>query len=221
MKRPTTDHRRNAWEKMRETGRRPTDARPACRRYLIVCEGEKTEPNYFKSLAETLDWDQVQVEVDPTGMNTQSLVERARKRKSEKNQLGVASFDEIWVVFDRDSFKSDQFDNAIKSADAAGMKAAWSNEAFELWYVLHFEFRNSGMSRRDYRRVLTRHLKQRYKKNDPEMYDKLEELGNQSLAIRYAKSLDKARIADKQPPSAANPCTLVYKLVERLQAFES
>jgi len=221
MKRPTMYRRRPAWEKTRATGRRLEDARRKSKRFLVVCEGEKTEPNYFKSLAATLEWDQIEVVVDPAGMNTQSLVERARARKIEKNQLGEPSFDEVWVVFDKDSFKPAQFDNAIRSAEAAGMKAAWSNEAFELWYVLHFESRITGMPREDYRRVLSGHLGQRYKKNDTEMYDKLKKLGNQAKAIRYAKRLDMGRKDAKLSPSTANPCTLVYKLVEKLQEFES
>ncbi|MBU1244853.1 RloB family protein [Myxococcota bacterium] len=216
MKRPSKETQKNPWAQSRATGRRRQDFRRQCRRFLIVCEGEKTEPNYFKSLAALLDWDKIDVEIDPAGMNTRSLVDRAIPRKMDRNDVGEPLFDEIWVVFDKDSFKPDQFDNAIHKAEAAGLKVAWSNEAFELWYVLHFQYRNTGMPREDYQRVLTGYLKQPYKKNDSEMYDKHGQLGNQPRAIRFAKRLEMARTDASCQPSAAHPCTLVYKLVETL-----
>lgn len=32
-----------------------------------------------------------------------------------------------------------EFDEAIRTAERKGIKIAWSNDAFELWILLHFE----------------------------------------------------------------------------------
>jgi len=71
------------------------------------------------------------------GMNTDSLVEYAiqLKREAEKNNN---PYSWVWCVFDRDSFTSHQFNRAIKIAKNNQIKAAYSNEAFEIWYILHF-----------------------------------------------------------------------------------
>ena len=38
----------------RQEARRKVNFKPKRKNYLIVCEGEKTEPNYFKSLKSSL-----------------------------------------------------------------------------------------------------------------------------------------------------------------------
>ena len=94
---------------------------------------------------------------------------------------------------------------------------AWSNEAFELWYVLHFEYRNTGMSRSQYKSRLTNHLGEEYKKNDSNMYGKLAD--KQQNAIRNATRL--LGIHDSMPRSRCNPATTVHVLVQELLALKS
>ena len=57
-------------------------------------------------------------------------------------------FDRVWVVFDKDDFND--FNEAIALAGRKGFMAGWSNEAFELWYLLHFVYLDSAISRADY-----------------------------------------------------------------------
>jgi len=128
-------------------------------------------------------------------------------------------FDQVWVVFDRDSFEPDDFDNAIKSADANGMKCAWSNEAFELWYILNFEYRNTGMNRTEYKGRLTNLLGEPYCKNATDMYQKLLKIGNQTQAMAWAKMLQQNSKERQLPPSKSNPCTTVSTLIEELNRF--
>ena len=53
----------------------------------------------------------------------------------------------IWCVYDRDKEETPaklskgniSFDESIKTANSNGIKVAWSNDAFELWILLHFE----------------------------------------------------------------------------------
>ena len=97
------------------------------RRFLIVCEGEKTEPNYFRKFPENPEvYDRI--DVHGTGYNTISLVNEAIKLKIE---------------------------------------------AFEIWYMLHFNFYDSALSRNQYKEKLSELLGRPYKKNDEDMYQLL------------------------------------------------
>lgn len=198
---------------------RRLDTREERQRFLIVCEGEKTEPNYFESFKQDLPRQVVQLEIFGEGANTLSLVTKAQARR-DSSASGDYPFDQVWVVFDRDSFDPDNFDNAIHSADSYGMHCAWSNEAFELWYVLHFEFRSTGMSRTEYQGKLGELLGETYRKNAPDMYLKLSKIGNQSQAVAWAKSMYDQILASGVPPSRSNPCTTVFLLVEQLNLFK-
>jgi hypothetical protein len=157
-------------------------------RFLIVCEGEKTEPNYFESFIQILPRQVVQLEIFGEGANTLSLVAKAKALRDRRVSSDYP-FDQVWVVFDRDSFEPDDFDNAIHKVEACGMHCAWSNEAFELWYILHFEFRNTGMSRTEYQGKLGELLGETYRKNASDMYQKLLRIGKQSQAMDWAKVL--------------------------------
>lgn len=78
---------------------------------LIVCEGEKTEPNYFNSFPIT----NIKVKTIGTGRNTESLVDEAVRKWIE-----FASEDEfyerLWCVFDRDSFSQKSYDGAFQKS---------------------------------------------------------------------------------------------------------
>ena len=63
-----------------ETARK-IDSKNKRKYYLIVCEGEKTEPNYFKSLKNALPKGVLEIcefNIDGTGYNTESLVKKER-----------------------------------------------------------------------------------------------------------------------------------------------
>ncbi len=184
--------------------------------FLIVCEGEKTEPNYFEAFRDDLPKGTVNVEIHGEGMNTLSLVNRAREIR-ENMERKERTVDKVWVVFDRDSFRPDDFDNAISKAESLGYGAAWSNEAFELWYLLHFELRTTSMMRTDFQQKLTRHLKRAYQKNASDMYSTLKDRTDQACA--NAQRL--VELNEGIAPHNANPCTHVHELVAELRALVS
>lgn len=117
---------------------------------LIVCEGTKTEPNYFKSFPKKVGVFVFDIQTAGTGTNTLKVIEKA----IELRDNSIAKFDRVWAVFDRDSFKSNSFNSAISKAKANNISCAWSNEAFELWYLLHFQYRNTPMSRMEYAKAI-------------------------------------------------------------------
>ena len=178
--------------------------------FLIVCEGEKTEPNYFRSFK----LHSAAVKVVGCGMNTRSLVEKALeiKKKAEDND---ERFDQVWCVFDRDSFSLQNFNTAFDIAGRKNIKIAYSNEAFELWYLLHFHYFDTGISRDGYKKKLSKLLSEPYKKNSTEMYRKL--LDKQIHALRNAENLLKTY--NPSNPGENNPSTTVHRLVAELNKF--
>ena len=101
---------------------------------LVVCEGTKTEPNYFEAFAEIEQGVVVyDIEVKGLGRGTIDVVEKAIRLKNKNN------YDRVWAVFDKDDFPAKDFNKAIEMAQNNGVEVAWSNEAFELWYLYHFQ----------------------------------------------------------------------------------
>ena len=130
------------------------------------------------------------------------------------------SFDRVWIVFDKDDF--DDFNAAIAKARRYGFKTAWTNEAFELWYILHFEYLDTGISRHDYLEKLGDAFRKRmsvdnfwYKKGDPEIYHLLQKYGNEEVAKRHAKRL--RTLFHGNDYASHKPCTMVDLLVEELE----
>lgn len=172
---------------------------------MIVCEGAKTEPNYFKSFRVP----KVIIEIQGLGENPKKLVQSANDLKSQDD------YDQVWCVFDRDDWTKEDFNKAISSAENYGFEVAYSNEAFELWYVLHFEFLNTGIPRSDYIKKLTSLLSKKYQKNSNSIYEDLIE--KQNTAIKNAKKL--LEQYEPSQPEQNNPSTTVHLLVEQLNRF--
>jgi hypothetical protein len=186
-------------------------------RYLIVCEGSQTEPNYFngiKSIINQKFGNKISIKnisadritVDGTGRNTEDLVRYA----IEKRKLSDIPYGHVWCVFDKDDFTDAQFNSAIQMCKANGIGAAWSNESIELWFLLHFEYLNTGMSRVQYNKKLDKYFKfhdinhGKYEKNLEDIYAILTHYGNLDDAIRYAKKLD-SQFDDSISPANAKP----------------
>lgn len=156
--------KRKAWDKNRVRLRRTVETRGLPKQtFLIICEGEKTEPNYFDAFKVK----SAKILIQGTGCNTISLVTEAQKIVNSYETDNI-EFDQVWCVFDRDDFY-DTFNDAIFKAQDIGLRVAYSNEAFELWYLLHFIYFDSSITRVDYIRKLNEHLDIEYKKNSTEM----------------------------------------------------
>jgi hypothetical protein len=186
---------------------RKVDTREVKQRFLIVCEGEKTEPNYFRSFR--VPKNVAEIDVQGVGENPSKLVNKAKELKEQEE------YDQVWCVFDRDAWTPEDFNNAIKNATKQGFKVAYSNEAFELWYVLHFEFLNTAIPRSDYVKKLSFLLNRKYQKNSETIYDEL--FRKQATAIKNAINL----LNQYAPPIPAkdNPSTTVHLLVQELNKF--
>ena len=189
-------------------------------RFLIVCEGTKTEPHYFEALIKNYISTVREVTIEGEGRATVALVDRALEIKQELERKNAMSFDRVWVVFDKDDF--DDFNEAIKKAHKLGLHSAWTNEAFELWYYLYFEYLDTGISRAAYIEKLEEAFRNRmgdagfkYQKGNPDNYKLLQQYGREDLAKRFAKQL--RALHNGTDYAKHKPCTMVDKLVEELE----
>jgi len=174
-------------------------------RFLIVCEGEKTEPNYFRKFRVP----GLVLEIHGLGLDPKNLVYEAVSRRTDDE------YDQVWCVFDRDSWTVDDFNGALSSARERGIRVAWSNEAFELWYLLHFNYHDTAIPRSEYITRLDKVLGHTYTKNSTEIYGEL--ANRMGIAMKNATML----LAQYNPPNPAtdNPATTVHLLVEELRRF--
>jgi hypothetical protein len=197
------------WEQ-KPAGRRSANTRER-RRVLIVCEDSKSACHYFESFK----IGPKRAEVFPlgTGMNTDSLVEEAIRRTSRAAHDGQP-YNEAWCVFDRDSFPLENYCRAFQLARANGIRVAWANEAFELWYLLHFNYHDTGISRIDYKARL-KHCGLEYDKADRTIYDQVKD--RQETAFKHARRLERYwNEMGERFPERRNPSTNVHKLVDFL-----
>ena len=196
--------------------------RQAPANYLIVCEGKKTEPNYFNGLKRKINekyGNKVDVlipniDVKGTGMNSTSLVKYTQKTVNHANKV----YGQVWVVFDKDDYNDEQFDAAI---DNCNYNVAWSNPNFELWILAHFKKINRYVSKDDVLQELSKEFQRNglgnYTKNDTNIFDKVTSEGKLQTAIKnceYMEELNK----DGQT-SQRNPMTKVYKIVDGLKEY--
>jgi hypothetical protein len=187
--------------------------------FLIVCEGVRTEPMYFdywkkflpKHLVET-------IKIVGEGDNTINVVRKAiEERDIRAADPIMPNFDQVWAVFDRDDFPADRFDAAIALARQEGIENGASNQAFELWYVLHFQFLQTALHRNDYFAILSRELGFAYTKNDVKVVKALFHIPTIQRAIRWAEQLE--RMHEGKALSDACPLTMVYRLVKELMRY--
>ena len=180
------------------------------RRILIVCEGEKTEPNYFKSFpANPVVYDAIKVA--GVGNNTCFVVNEAIRLRDKAVKEGEP-YIEVWAVFDKDDFTVSDFEKAVQIAAGNYIKCAYSIESFELWYLLHFNYYDTGISRNEYIKKLSSLLGKPYNKNDETMYKTL--FRKMNTAIKNASTLYTRQCCKSL--TEQNPVTLVFQLVQRL-----
>lgn len=98
---------------------RPYGNRPPRRYFLIVCEGEETEPNYFNAIAAQLPKDMVNRNtVKGVGKNTLHLIDAAKEEIEKRRVAGLPDYYYVWLVFDRDEFPADHFNRTIDNTES-------------------------------------------------------------------------------------------------------
>ena len=123
--------------------------------FLIVTEGQVTEPVYFEFLLADLQLYAVRVKVIPGFASdprhvVRDAAEQAQKQQEEfkRGRLALtepAKFDHVWAVIDTDVAVRMGFWNDVKQL-AAGrkVKLAHSTPCFEYWLLLHLQDTTRG-----------------------------------------------------------------------------
>jgi hypothetical protein len=139
----------------------------------------------------------------------------------------AGSYDEVWCVFDFDinlmiSGQAQDFNNAIKVAKERGYHCAYSNDAFELWFVLHYQYIDQQQQRDFFYQVLSSRWGINYTRDGKSLaftkslYNRLLSDGNASQQAAIASSRRLLKIHEDKPYHLQNPVTTVFQLVERL-----
>lgn len=234
-----------------------TDERTAdqTENYIIFCEDEVSEPFYFNSfgIINKLKINTI-LNQKQSKLNLNNTIAHCRANgliifREDGYRVNEERNENIWCIYDRDlEFEefdrirpSDHidFDTAIQTATNAGINVAWSNDAFELWVLLHFEeiaadrpvHRNYIYERltaifsgfypdsAEYQ-VLIAHpnfnYKDVFKKRVPFIIYVIPLLRRKtSTAIKNALALEKT-FGNDTPFHLRNPCTKVHHLVRLL-----
>lgn len=195
------------------------------KRYLIVCEGTKTEPHYLGELLD--DW-RIRPEVvriaPNDGVSPDRVVAHAYALY-EDDALGGDAYDQVYCVFDRDRHTT--FDAAVqrtKDLNAAGkpLIAITSTPCFEVWLLLHFGYTNQPFHAAGKKSVgdqVVAALKAkpgcgRYGKGTKGIYAQLK--GTLDDALNHAEQLRKHGLAT----GSVNPATDFDLLVLALRALK-
>lgn len=201
---------------------------PRANSYLIVTEGTRTEPLYFRGMQKLIqdklggNVDVVElpvIDIKGEGCSTEKLIESTERIVKKAKIL----YQNIWIVFDKDDFLD--FDQAVRTGTEKGYKMAWSNQSFEYWLYLHFSYSDSALHRSEWNEKLDKIFKEyhlgngQYQKNYEDIYEILDEFGGVHTAIKNARRrmADYDREHDK--PSEYDPGTTVYQLVEELRDY--
>lgn len=202
--------------------------KPKANSYLIVTEGERTEPLYFKGIEKLIKekiGGKIEVKEAPVidiqgkGCATGKLIEITDQIVKESKII----YQNIWIVFDKDDFED--FDEAITAGINKGYNIAWSNQSFEYWLYLHFNYSDSALHRQDWNDKLDKIFKEynlgngTYQKNYEDIYNMVNKYNGVDTAIKYAKSRMEKFDKDKIKPSQYDPGTTVFQLVEELKKY--
>jgi len=183
---------------------------------LIVCEGGKTEPQYFDALilAEGLSSANVHVISGDGHTDPVSIVKIAESKLAN-------GYDRIFCVFDRNGHANyEEALSRIESQEAGQngtLTAITSWPCFEVWLLLHFAYSSAPFQKTGNRsacdnvvRSLLGHVPD-YAKGRATTYVEL--VDRLDLAMKHASRLAK----DNVKTGSTNPATSAFELVNYLK----
>lgn len=215
---PRDDHPR---DRQRAKLERKQGNRQPGRRFLVVCEGKKTELGYLQEMRTAMRIHAANLHVVHEGVtDPKGIVESAWNRfQKGDHSFRAKAADVVVAVFDRDEHPSyhEALDFAA-SLDARKAKnddrktirflAIPSNSCFELWVLLHFKDQQTPIHRHDASAQVHRFLPE-YDKGMKGLFAKTREHLPTALQRAY-------RLADQFDPRKDGPWTGMHILVHLL-----
>jgi len=188
---------------------------------LIVGEGDKTEPNYFRELRRE---DAVATRFAVTvkkgrGRSPEAVVREAVQHK-KRQKSGGEGYDEVWCVVDVEGPANRQLiGDAEKLARRNGVTLCLSNPCFEIWLLAHFErtakpYNDCKETIEQLKKHWREHCGQDYRKNDDRLYHRV--AARTPTAIANAKWVRETHFRNTRSTADCNSSTDVYRLVGRL-----
>lgn len=190
---------------------------------LIVCEGEKTEPNYFNELVNFYKISSANVAIDGTcGSSPKSVLDKAIELYENEKSKGDG-YDRVYCVFDRDSHET--YESTVRNISAIQPKNTFlhctSVPCFEYWLILHFMYstkpyvasgnKSSGANAlKDLKNLMPD-----YEKGLKGVFGKLHD------QIEFAKENSKRAYKQSVTNHTDNPSTLIHELVDYLQNIQN
>ena len=183
---------------------------------LIVCEGEKTEPNYFSELKKTFRLSNANVRICGRGSDPLSVVNFAIETFRREPE-----FDRVYCVFDRDRHTT--YDAALdrvrrtRLGKGSRIFAIPSIPCFEFWLLLHFIYTTRPFDAPSGDSICSRVIEElkkyhpEYQKGEQDIFNKMQDSLND--AITNASRVQQFH----QTSGTDNPSTLVHSLVEYLR----
>ena len=128
------------------------------RRFILFCEGEKTEIEYFEAIRRICSSTLIAVETHGGVGVPYTIAEKAVERakalglapRSRRKKDSYEERDQVWAIFDRDEHP--RFKEAVMKCEEQNVGVGRSNPCFELWLILHEQ---------DYDRAEDRHAMQK------------------------------------------------------------
>ena len=201
---------------LNEQLQRRRGVRDLAKRFLIVCEDNKSAPNYFEALKKEFSLSATSIKVIGSGGRTQpiQIVEQAVKVKvtAEEPESGTEPFEHVWCVIDGDY--GNKINNARAKAKSNKIELAISTKCFEYWLLLHFEENNTPTMNCN---ALVHSLKKSHiPKYEKGKCDFRVIVKNVRVACQRARKLRGPGITRGELPEVQNPCSEIYFLIDAI-----
>jgi len=229
-------------EKERRDFKRKNADKDLVKSIIIACEDSVSSPTYFQMIIDKLiDKKKItpnSVVIVPHDGYTNPTGVLNNLKKYNKDGISYKDYEHKWIVIDRDNehkggghtkkdFK-EALSNAKNKRRDLRIDVAYSNDSFELWYLLHFDYRDTPIMRDEIIEIVIEKLK----KSEPRKFLKLtkDNIKNTNYTkhifdVLPNKQEDAIKRADKlltsyganHNPEKDNPVTTVHRLVVLLK----
>lgn len=184
-------------------------------RYLILTNGEKTEPNYFNGFIKSLPQEvQNNIQISVLHCELDNLEYEIQRKKAN------AQYSKTYIVLDKDR-ESEKTLKRVKSiAKRNDCHIIFSAPCIEYWFLKHFNttvtFTESKYLPASQQCIteLQKHIRN-YNKNDVNIYSIITSEGDEKNAIKLAK--EEFKPYKNKSLYDINNATNVYELIEEIR----
>ncbi len=209
---------------------------------IIACEDEASAPAYFKALVAQLR-ESRKITPDSfviakhTNTHPTGILEDLVNHKCKFSGKTYKDFRHRWIIIDRDNERvnggghsAEDFNSTLTQAERLKVEVAYSNDAFELWYLLHFHYVDSAIARDELLTKVIEKLKAQNASKFAELdKDTIKQADFTKLIFEELQALQETAMKNAEKlftfhgsthnPESDNPSTTVYKLVELLNSL--